>query len=166
MKLLKILWVALTIFIVLTWVLWFFEIDIRDIKKEIPQILSLPSQEVYAQDLKQTSSPLVSSCMESFNECKSISQKKYDTSISIIKTEEFDYYDEADDFYRTWSNGLITLEALLTIDGRYNFMTKEDALPIVLVAAKIKAEDNSSPVVFVCDNSGELIKISKQSMGC
>ncbi len=161
------------IFIVLTWVLWFFEYDIRNIKYIIKDKFSniKARTETYIQPKANTesnintqtqSSPakqdeLITKCMKSFDECKDISTQKYDVSITLIKAQEFNNIDEADKFYNTWRGP--------GPSNNFHDNAIENFFPIVLLATRIRNKEETLPLVVTCNKDG-MTKVSKLLLQC
>ena len=109
------------------------------------------------------SNSLIKKCTESFNECRKISEQKYEIPIKLIKTEAFNNPKEAQDFFNTWSG----LDQLMGFeyydDGNY---------PKVLIAIKVTRSSDfyvsseTVPYVIFCDYSGELVRKSKDALDC
>ena len=154
------------IFIVLTWVLWFFGYDIRDIrykiKDEFSDIKARTETQIQPQtnteskiDTQNQPSPakqdeLINKCMKSFENCKDIATQKYDMSISLLKVEKFEEKSKANEFYKTWE-GLLFLESIVPIDD----------LPTVLFATQVRDSQGALPHIFICNKEGDLINLSK-----
>ncbi len=111
---------------------------------------------------------LINKCKDSFNECKRISEAKYDVSIQIIQVEKFDNITQATEFFNTWGgSGLfnfITLEYMVL--GPFSKEKIEDHMPLVLLAYRIIGPEGQLPGVVVCGNDTKLTSYSKQSLLC
>jgi len=170
-------WIIFTIFVIMTWVLWFFEIDIRDVKYKVNDAFSdmktnseiqsntQSGTEVESQKIVTKENELITKCKQSYETCKDISTQKYDMSISLLKVEKFEDKDDAMEFYNTWKS---PLQAGLDTELRlYDFNTPiEDYFPVVLFASKVRGSEGALPVVLICFKEGELAKSSKGQLLC
>ena len=115
---------------------------------------------------------LISKCQRSFDNCKNISTQKYDISVSLIKIEKFEGKSEADEFYNTWKSPLqMGLDNEFMDLNLFDYETGEmppleSYFPLVLFASKVRGLKGQTPVVLICDKGGNLIKQSKQQLGC
>ncbi len=175
------LWTIFMIFIVLTWLLWFFGYDIRDLKYKVKDIFSnLKSNIELSKDSQQLNSAnnnvnqlnankedsLISKCRQSFESCKDIATQKYDMSISLLKVEKFEEKIKAEEFYETWKSPLqMGLETELKFYSNYNTPI-ESNFPVVLFASKVRGSQGALPTVLICNKEGDLVKFSKQQLLC
>lgn len=104
------LWTIFVVFMILTWVLWFFGYDIRDVKYKVKDAFTDINARTNAGQLSSSSQnndakedTLITKCIQSFDSCKDIATKKYDQSITLIEVEKFETKDKANDFFNTWS---------------------------------------------------------------
>ena len=115
--------------------------------------------------LSQLYSDLIDKCTKSFNECKEISEIKYDLSISIIKIERFEEMSKAEVFFNTW-RGLLQTDIKTNL-AIFDYKTPlEDYFPIVLIASKMRGPEGQLPIVLICTNNGQLTRYSKMSVLC
>ena len=175
-------WTIFTIFVIMTWVLWFFGIDIRDIKYRVKYAFSdvkanseiqLNTQktssgaEVQPQKVANKEDELITKCKQSYEFCKEISTQKYDMSISLLKVEKFEEKVKAEEFYETWKGPLqIGLETELKLYNDYWNTPIESIFPLVLFASKVRGSQGALPVVLICSKEGELVKSSKGQLLC
>lgn len=104
---------------------------------------------------------LVSSCKRSFNDCKSITYKKYGSTASLSTSGEFESLEEAKPFYKTWEGGILTILGVSIADPVF-----EGEGPFALLAVTVKNKDFQMPVVLVCNSSGVLSERSRQGLLC
>ena len=110
--------------------------------------------------------PLVSNCTTSLNTCKDILNKKYGASFSIIEKEKFDDNDKAKEFYTTWK-GILQVDLDTSLGLYTNFNTSiESNYPLVIFALKVRGQEGQTPLVAICDKSGEITKFTKQQLLC
>lgn len=141
-----------------------FTSDIKQSKSEIKENIVTKKDEI-EELVKPKEDQLLTKCRESFDECRGISTKKYDWSISIIEIEKFEDADKAEEFYNTWSG--LTQTDLETEFRIFDYdLNIEDRFPLVLFALKVKGEGGQLPLVAICDKDGELIKNSKVQLQC
>lgn len=187
------LWTIFMIFIVLTWVLWFFGYDIRDIRNKIKeQYIEIKAKAALSAHLQpktdseiniDTSSQvsptkdesvkkekaLINKCEDSFNNCAWIANQKFGFTVSIIKSQYFKDRNGMDEFVEVWGGDSPTkLEDPLSYASvLYKIKWKvDDNLPIVLMATKIEKEDIHLPTTVICNKDGELIEYSKKVLSC
>lgn len=170
------------ILIVLTWVLWFFGYDIRDLKYKAKDMFSdLKSDIALSKDIQQLNSAnnsldqlnankedsLIVKCRQSFESCKDIATQKYDMSISLLKVEKFEEKGKAEEYYQTWKGPLqVGLESELKIYNDYWSAPIENIFPLVLFASKVRGNQGVLPTVLICNKDGDLVKSSKQQLLC
>lgn len=185
------IWTIFTILVVLTWILWFFGYDIRDVKSQIKdsftnvkddiELDSNSQQKSSVMPSSQITTPqedeLITKCKASYETCKEVSTQKYGLSISLIKSEKFEDYEKASEFYNTWKGllqGKLVFQLCSTSfaddSGCWNYQEDktpiEDFFPIVLFAITTKGPQGQLPVVLVCDSQGSLIEESKNQLLC
>ena len=99
-------------------------------------------------------------CLKSFNECKRVTETKYDSiSINIIQARKFGERKSAEEFFNTWKG------YLQVFDSNFLFSEDKEEYPLVLIATKTKAEEEN-PIVAVCNEKGELLRYSKMLLLC
>ncbi len=125
-----------------------------EVKDKIDDVVGDIKDDVVLSQKTNNTNPSVSKCIQSFNDCKQISTKKYDWSLSILDIEEVDEMEEAKEFYNTW-HGLFEFGSYF---GEYD-------LPFVLIAVKMKGRDIQLPTVIVCED-GELTSAAKSKLMC
>lgn len=104
---------------------------------------------------------LLKECKSSFEQCKEITNAKYDISISIIKIEKFANEENATDFYNTWKGPFqIPLQYLL------ERIEQGKSFPVVLFAVKVSGKLGDLPAVIICDKDGNIIRPSKDELQC
>jgi len=157
------------VIIVITWVLWFFNIDIRNLKYAVKdKIDSMESTSVETKNTQTTANvedELITKCTNSYNDCVNILTKKYDTPVTVLKKEKFSNKDDASNFYNTWK-GLAQTNLILEyglLEGGNNI---DNDFPMVLFALKLRGAGGSIPMVIMCNKNGELLKSSKMSLAC
>jgi len=96
---------------------------------------------------------LIVKCEEDFEYYSSISKKKYDFSMKILDTKKINNLKEANEFNEIWGSIFIK-----------NVDTENiNEFPIVMFATRIENQvGEKNPLVFVCDNNGELMSFSKR----
>ena len=110
---------------------------------------------------------LTEKCVESFEQCKQVYEKKYEISMSIVEAKRVDNLSAGNDFYNTWK-GLTQIG----LESEYNSTLdpgeklKESDFPLVLFAITFRGKEGLVPYVVVCDNQGNLIQYSKTILSC
>ena len=132
---------------------------VDDVKEKIKTIyISVTNQPPIKNETnstKQINTPtLISKCTRSFNECKSITTRKYGISISLLEIERFNDKETAMEFYTTWKGILTFLD-----------LSKEE-FPLVLLALTVTHPEGKIPSVIVCNEEGELTQDSKEKLSC
>ena len=172
------------VIVVITWVLWFFNIDVRNLKYAVKdKIDSMGATSVETKNPQTATSAetkntqttanvedeLITKCTNSYNDCVNILTKKYDTSVTILKKEKFSNKDGASDFYNTWK-GLSQADLTTDYTSFSGNKAIDNEFPIVLFAVKVRnfwgQAGTVAPLVLMCDKNGELLRISKMLMQC
>ena len=99
---------------------------------------------------------LTSQCTQSLKECISISEKKYDLSISILETERFETKKEAEEFFNTW-------KGVFQLSYEYEGIK---IYPVILSATKMRGPGGTMPYVASCGPDGKLTQKSKTQFLC
>jgi len=101
---------------------------------------------------------LIDKCKKSFNECKEITTTKYSmATIPLIKIEQFDNKEEAEEFFYTWGG------MGQTYDLSFQSFQEKEGYPLVLIATKHIFE---TPIVIICNKEGKLLRYSKITLLC
>ncbi len=170
-------WTIVTVLIVLTWVLWFFGVDVRDVKYIVKDELAdiranAPSNFQVQSPSVISSSPtqekedeLIEGCKQNYELCKEVATKKYDISISLLEAEKFSQVSEAEEFYDTWKGQQAGLDVEWGLSHGFGMLT-ENNFPLVLLATKVRGPQGSLPLVVICDKTGQLIDSSKNQLSC
>lgn len=155
----------------MTWVLWFFRIDVRNIPSTIGDSftdfkakaeLNSPSSQAGAVQ----EGALIKNCRLSYDECVYVATQKFDWSVTLIKAEKFEEITKANEFYKTWAS----LQLVTRGFNLSNLSVEELEFPVVLFAVKLKGKIfepvGQLTVVLICDKSGRLTNSSKIELSC
>jgi hypothetical protein len=104
------------------------------------------------------------SCMNSYESCVEISERKYDIYVNLLEVEKFEDKSEASVFFETW-NGWTQLG--LDFELRSVGKSFEKDLPFTLFAIKFTNQEGTKiPVTLICDKTGKLVSSSKSLLDC
>ncbi len=131
---------------------------VGDVKEKVIQNKDIMSEKAQSNPrvitIIENKDDLISGCIKSFNECKSIATRKYDISISLLEIEEFDNKEEAQEFYNTWK-GFFDL-----------YSPTDEGYPLVLLALTIQGPQTKMPLVVACNKEVGLIQSSERQLLC
>lgn len=109
----------------------------------------------------------INECLAKFEECKRISEAKNSASIKINEYEKFTEYNEAVEFYRTWSSSDVVFMLNSGIEQGY---IPNENMPLVLIATSTEwdfgYERIKMPFVAVCDSNYNLVGQTKTLFNC
>lgn len=162
------IWTIITALIILTWVLWFFRIDVRDFPSAIGTSLTdfnakaeLDSHSSQVGETQEDA--LIKSCRASYDECVYVATQKYGISVSLIKAEKFEEMTAARAFYKTWGS---QLQFQISDSGIQGYGLYGVEFPVVLFALSARGIGGQQPAVLVCNKDGILTSESKQQLNC
>lgn len=160
-------WIMFTIFMILTWALWFFDIDIKDISVTKPVVSNslqkaekslYESKEILNKPIKEPEKPSGETlCKQDFNKYASITESKYGTFVkfNLIKLEVVNNSQEYEEFFTLYKNPYSQKEGV-------------SSYPAIVLATRADydsgVEKYSLPYVLMCGSDGELTEGSRQLM--
>lgn len=137
-----------------------------NIKSITGKVTSNVGNNLNTEKLDEPQDAQIIECLAKFNECKRISETKTDTSIRINEYEKFTNYNEAMNFYKTWSPSQMNLMLGIGMD---DFYLPHDNFPIVLISASVRGgyyDENQVSYVAVCDSNYNLVGQTKTFFNC
>ena len=106
-------------------------------------------------------------CLETFNECKDIYEKKYMINANILEIKKSENISDAEKFYNTWKGqSQPALNSIYTPMPSYNHELSYLDFPLVLIAISLQAADGPQPYVLICNKDSNLLPSSKSVMFC
>jgi len=170
-------WIIFIVLVLMAVYLFYFQPQIlRTISGRVTNILGDLKTNTNVNPTSQISVPvedeLIVKCRQSYDNCKEIATQKYDVSISLIKIEKFEDKSNAEEFYNTWKGPIqigqfgLDWDLMSSYPDNPNTTPIENYFPVVLLALKVTNPQGQLPLVVVCDNSGNLVKASKNQLQC
>ena len=122
---------------------------------------------IFKSPVSTTKDALTEKCVESFEQCKQVYEKKYEISMSIVGVNKVHNLSAGNDFYNTWkASTQMGLESEYNSNLPVGERLNDTNFPLVLFAITLRGKEGLAPYVAVCDNQGNLIQYSKTVLSC
>jgi len=136
-------------------------------KSNIKSIVPSSNTPEVISNVQNTEDALITSCRNSFKDCKEIVNQKYPSaSYTLLKIEKFTDEAQARVFYDTWRTPGSSMDFTTMVLLTNMSATFQDISPAVLIAVRATGQGGEVTNVALCDKTGKLTPFTKQSFLC